>query len=123
MVKVMMFNATLNNISVIYRGCQFYWWMKRSVRRISAADLSQVTDKLYQIILYRVHLPWAGFELTMLVVICTNCKGSCKSNYQLIRSRRRPLITKEARQEQNVILTKKVKYEMIACGPMSLYSS
>ena len=27
--------------------------------------------------------PWAGFELT-LVVICTDCIGSCKSNYHMI---------------------------------------
>jgi hypothetical protein len=25
--------------------------------------------------------PWTGFELTTLVVISTNCIGSCKSNY------------------------------------------
>ena len=31
--------------------------------------------------LYRVHLAWAGFELTTLVVIGTDCLGSYKSNY------------------------------------------
>jgi hypothetical protein len=31
--------------------------------------------------LYRVHLAWAGFELTTLVVVGTDSIGSCKSNY------------------------------------------
>jgi hypothetical protein len=31
--------------------------------------------------LYRVHLAWAGFELTTLVLLGTDCIGSCKSNY------------------------------------------
>ena len=28
--------------------------------------------------------PWAGFKLTTLVVIGTDCIGSCKSNYHMI---------------------------------------
>jgi hypothetical protein len=34
--------------------------------------------------LYRVHLAWAGFELTTLVVIGTDWISSYKSNYHMI---------------------------------------
>ncbi len=39
---------------------------------------------LTNLMLYQVHPSCVGFELTTLVVIGTDCTGSCKSNYHMI---------------------------------------
>ena len=80
-VWVMVFNATFNNISVI--SWQSVLLMEETgvcwENHQPAASRWQTLSHIYM--LYRVHLAWAEFELTTLVVIGTNSMGSCKSNY------------------------------------------
>jgi hypothetical protein len=84
----MVFNATFNNISVIS-------WLsvllveETGIHEENHRSVASHWQYLSSYIEYTS--PWAGFELTNLVVIRTDCLGSCKSIYHTITTTMAPV--------------------------------
>jgi len=72
----MVFNTNFNNISIIS-------W--RSVLLLGETGVPGENHRPVAIFIIKLYIEYtsslAGFELTTLMVICTDCVGSCKSNY------------------------------------------
>ena len=81
---LMLLSTTFNNISVItYNGGQFYWWRTPRKPCPVASHWNTLSHNVYT-------SPWSRFELTTSVVIDTDCRDSCESNYHTITATAAP---------------------------------
>jgi hypothetical protein len=108
----------LSSAFQLYRGDQFYWWKKPEDPENTTTDLSQVSDKLFHIMLYTS--PWSRFELTTWVVIGTDWIGSCKSDCHTITATTAPLKWHSQTLVENRNTTRKFhiifnKYSNVSC--------
>jgi len=63
-VRVMVFNATFNNISAtVYRGGQFYWWRKPEYSK----TYHKLLTNFSHIMVYRVYLAIPEIKITDLI--------------------------------------------------------
>ena len=95
-VCLMVVNATFSNISAI--SWRSVLLVEETGGLEKTTDLSQVTYKLYHIMLCTS--PWSRFELTTSVVIGTDWIGSCKFNYHAITATTVPIYTRPSIQYQ-----------------------
>ena len=69
---------------LLYSGGQFYW-SRELEYPVNVTDLSYVTGKLYQIMLYRVHIVTCGNH--NISIMGTDLLGRCKSRSMRKRHR------------------------------------
>ena len=81
--KVIVLNTTFNNISAISKWSVFIDGGNRCTRRKRPICRKSLTNFITKCCIEYTS-PWAGFELTNLVVTGTVSIGSCKSNYHTI---------------------------------------
>ena len=103
----------------LYKGLEL-WFLtplstNRSVRRKALTCCKSLTNFITWSCIEYI-LPWAGFKLTTLVVICTDCIGSCKSNYHTFATTMALVCTKNFLNMQYMYSVAGVKFDCVPSG-------
>jgi hypothetical protein len=75
----------------LYRGGQFYWWGNRMIFR-KTTDLLQVTDRLYHLMVYRVHLAMHGIRIHNFGYDCNITMPCLIKEWRYKRDNQKPYI-------------------------------
>ena len=87
----MVFNATFNNISAIWRWLVLSMEVPGVHGKTTDLRVPQVTDKLYPKMLYRLHIACVGFELTKKInmynkIFRNNIYAAIKETYSCVKA-------------------------------------
>jgi hypothetical protein len=90
----------LSTLFQLYRGGQFYWWRKSEYRRKPLTCRMSLTNFLSHYVVSSTPRHERG-----LMVIGTDCTGSCKCNYHTITTTTTPAILRVRCETENTFIT------------------
>ena len=93
----------LSPIFQLYHGCQLYWWRKPECRRKPPNCRKSLTNFITWCCIEYTS-PETGFKLTTLLVICSDCTGSCKSKYHTFTTTAAQLYFNKMKNKKNATL-------------------
>ena len=115
---IMVFNVTFNHMQLYYRAVSFIGGGNGSTWRNQLTSHKSLTNFITSCCIKHTS-PWAGFKLTILVMIGTDCTASCKFNYHTIMTTTAPVSLGGSLWGK--IFLPNTLYPLLSCGNINFY--